>query len=131
MKLFQLRHKATNPKHQLGYKKMINFIYGKWLSKPRRIRTIIYKTEPEFIEAYNHCRPIVKSSKQIDKGWRLVIDMRYNEDFNLCRYGVSVMSQARRLTNHLFDCCNGNSIKMYYIHTDSNMIQKQHLEKLQ
>jgi hypothetical protein len=29
MKLFQLRHKATNPKHQLGYKKMINFIYGK------------------------------------------------------------------------------------------------------
>jgi hypothetical protein len=110
---------------------MLNCLYGKSLSKPKRTKVMLYKTESEFTEAHNHYRPIVKNYKHAKEGWRLVLGRCFDRTYNLCHFGVGVLSQARKLMNHLFELGDSNNIEIYYTHTDSFIIQKEHLGKLQ
>lgn len=69
---------------------------------------------------------LVRSSKQIEEGWKrkLVIDRCYDNNFDLCYYGVAALSQTRNIMNQLFDYCDENGTEIYYTRTDSILIKK-------
>jgi hypothetical protein len=92
------RQSATNPKYQLGYKKMLNCLYGKPLSKPQTTKVMIHKTESKFIEAYRYYRPIVKNFRHTKEGWRLVLGRCFDRTYNLSYFGVGVKQESQWTT---------------------------------
>jgi hypothetical protein len=68
---------------------------------------MIYKTQSEFIEAYSRYRLYTHSQELQTHQKRLemsvVLRRCYDNRFTLPQFGVGVMSQARKLMNHLFE----------------------------
>ncbi|MDR1818741.1 MAG: DNA polymerase [Methanobrevibacter sp.] len=125
-KLFDLRVKYKKEKNPLEttIKLLLNSIYGK--SMLRETTEDINVVNKDDLERYvvQHQHSITQINENTESGMNYIKTLKpINNHYNLCIFGVCVLSQSKHLMNRVMCLAENNGIEIFYVDTDSMHIR--------
>ena len=110
-----------------AYKLVLNRIYGNSIRKNRGTKHVITNDPESLMLKKWH---LFISSKPVKGGYDVELMKQYTNHFNLCHFGVQVLSMAKMMYYALVNSCIDNGIHVFYGDTDSIVIREADLPKL-
>jgi hypothetical protein len=115
---------------ELIVKRLMNTLWGKSVARDLPVKTRILNAK-EMTGCVRHNGALIYSVKELDKDrWEVRILKPLRSTFRVPQFGVNIMSWSRWSMHEVINRALSNGIHIYYTNTDSLVLMKKDVEKL-
>jgi hypothetical protein len=131
-KLWEWRQwcKKSEPQLEVVVKRLMNTLWGKSVAQDLPVKTRILNTR-EMTGCVRHNGQLIYSVKQLEpERWEVRVLKSMRISYRVPQFGVNIMSWSRWSMHSVINRALENGIRIYYTNTDSLVLMKADVEKL-